>query len=100
VTDFGVHRPLDRPAAVGGFMSLLRAGGEDLRESLGALLGRQDVRIAYWLADSERWVDENGRSRLVDVSETGVTVVRYRGEPVAALLLDPPPEERLRLDSH
>jgi signal transduction histidine kinase len=86
VNDSAVHRPLDRVLAL---VSLL-AAGSTARDGLAAALGRPDVTLAYWLPDDERWVDPGGRPVELDLSRPTVTVVSYRDQRVAALLLDPP----------
>jgi signal transduction histidine kinase len=97
VTGSAVHRTLDRSAALETFVSLLAAGTDDVGRVLGDVLGRPDLRIAYWLPDAERWVDRDGARRLIDVSQPGVAVVSYRGERVGALVVDGPPAEPLDL---
>src|SRR4051812_11062532 len=91
VTGSTVHRPPDRSAAVSAFVTLLASGAHDVRTSLSEVLGRPDVRIAYWLPDDQRWVDEDGRRCVIDASLPGVTVVCFRAKRVAALVLDRPP---------
>jgi len=86
---------LDRPSAIATFVSLLAADAGDVCASLGAVLGRPDLQIVYWLPDDERWVDRNGERQAVDLSQPGATVVAHRGNRVAALLLDPPLVARL-----
>jgi signal transduction histidine kinase/DNA-binding transcriptional ArsR family regulator len=95
---------------------MLAAGGGDVRACLAEVLGRSELRIAYWLPDAERWVDRDGGRQEVDPSQPGVTLVSHGGRCVAALLLDSPgPDladpllaavglgletERLRLELH
>jgi signal transduction histidine kinase len=85
VNGSAVHHPTDRVQAL---LSLLAAGESDVRGCLGEVLGQPELGVAYWLPDDERWVDGDGRAVDVDGTKAGVTVVSYRGEQVAALLLE------------
>jgi signal transduction histidine kinase len=89
-----VQRPLDRSDALGRFVSLLDTGDGDVRAGLAAVLGRPDLRIAYWLPDAERWVDREGKRQVVELSQPGVRVISHRGQRVAALSFDRPLPER------
>src|SRR3954467_9054075 len=80
VTGSTVHRPPYRSAAVSAFVTLLPSGAHDVRTSLSEVLGRPDLRIAYWLPDDQRWVDEDGRRCVIDASLPGVTVVCFRAK--------------------
>jgi signal transduction histidine kinase len=86
VDGLAAHRPPDGGAALPTFMSLLAAAGGDVRANLADLLGRPQLRIAYWLPEAERWVDRAGSRLDLDVSRPGVTVVPYQGQRVAALI--------------
>jgi signal transduction histidine kinase len=98
VNDSAVHRPLDRSTAVSTFVALLATGTLDVRESLAAVLGRPDLRIAYWLPDAERWVNEDGRVEVLNESGPDVTVVTHRAQRVAVLLDDSRPGDPIQLD--
>ena len=95
--DSAVNRSLDDPSAIATFVSRLAADAGDVCGSLSAVLGRPDLRIAYWLPDAERWVDRNGQRQVVDVKQPGIAVVSHRGDRVAALVLDPPLAEPVEL---
>jgi signal transduction histidine kinase len=97
VNDSAAHCPLDRSAAVSTFVSLLATDPGDVRASIAAVLGRPDLRVAYWLPDAERWVDRDGVRRVVDLSHPGVTLVSHRGHRAAALFDDPPRPEAPQL---
>jgi signal transduction histidine kinase len=93
-----VQRPLDRADALGDFVSLLQGGDGDVRAALAAVLGRPDLRIAYWLPDAERWVDREGERQVIDVSQPAVRVISHHGQRVAALSFDRPLPERTELE--
>ena len=64
-----------------------------LRAALAELLG--DVQIAYWLPESERYVDASGRPFVLP--ERGWTAVELRGQRVAAIVHDPALDEEPEL---
>lgn len=77
-----------------GALAIELGGGEDgatperVQQALGRALHDPSVRLAYWLADREGYVDVDGRPvALPDTHE--VTLLRRDGEPFAALLHDP-----------
>lgn len=84
---------LDSSAALHTFLSLLAAGAGDVRASLAEVIGRPDLRIAYWLADAERWVNRDGDRQEIHTSQPSVKLVSHGGRRVAALLIDPPQPE-------
>jgi signal transduction histidine kinase len=62
-------------------------GEDELRTALADALGDPSVRLAYWLPESERFVDAGGRP--VTLPETGWTAVDVHGRRVAAIVHDP-----------
>ncbi|HET9010472.1 MAG TPA: GAF domain-containing protein, partial [Gemmatimonadaceae bacterium] len=56
------------------------------------------LELAYWLPDAERWVDQAGNPRAVDITHPGVILVDHRGSRIAALSIDPPPAVQPDLD--
>jgi signal transduction histidine kinase len=82
-----------RGQGIGALVSRLgqapQAGG--LREELGRALGDPSVELAYWLPESQRYVDADGRP--VDPawmsSDRALTVVEREGRRVAAIFHDP-----------
>jgi signal transduction histidine kinase len=62
----------------------------DLRAALRRALGDASLEVAYWLPDSDTWVDTDGRVIRVPPPDAGVasTVVDHGGQRVAALLHD------------
>lgn len=67
MTESVTHRPLDSGAALQKSVSLLGAGGGDVRASLATVLSRPGLIIAYWVS-GERWVSGDGERAAVDVS--------------------------------
>jgi signal transduction histidine kinase len=93
VTRPALHRPLDDGVTLATWLALLESGEEDVQASLATLLGCDDLMIAYWLPDDERWVDRMGERMVVDASDPRVTVISRRGGPVAALSAEAPLRE-------
>lgn len=64
--------------------------GAPVRELLAESLGDRSVSVAYWLPESERFVDEVGRPVDLPDPVTGRawTVVERDGRPVAAIIHD------------
>jgi signal transduction histidine kinase len=70
-----------------------RPGVHELRDVMAHALGDPSLTIAYWIKDTERWVDADGRvvALAYPTSARGraVTLVRDdNGRPVAALVHD------------
>jgi signal transduction histidine kinase len=57
-----------------------------VQEALAAALHDPSLRVAYWVADQERYVDADGRPVALDSAHTRVD---RGGTPVAVLLHDP-----------
>ena len=89
MTEPAVHPPRGS-GALAAFLSQLASSEADVQAALATVLGRPRVRVAYWIADDERWVDRSGARVTLDAADPGVTVVLHRGEPVAALQDDGP----------
>ena len=65
-------------------------GRGELRAALADALGDPSVELAYWLPDSEQYVDADGRPMAVYAdSGRGVTEVRSEGRRIAAIVHDP-----------
>jgi signal transduction histidine kinase len=62
-------------------------GEEELRAALAEVLGDPGVQLAYWLPESERFVDVAGRP--FRLPERGWTAVELKGRRVAAIVHDP-----------
>jgi signal transduction histidine kinase len=62
-------------------------GEEPLRAALADALGDPSLALAYWLPDSERFVDARGHP--VEVSGPGWTEVEVQGRRIAAIAHDP-----------
>jgi len=61
-----------------------------LHAALARALRDPSLKVAYWLADAERFVDAEGRPvTLPEGSERAVTEVRREGRRIAALVHDP-----------
>src|SRR5215207_102219 len=61
-----------------------------LRAALARALHDPSLTVAYWLADSERFVDADGRAvTMPDGPERTVTEVQREGRRIAALIHDP-----------
>jgi signal transduction histidine kinase len=80
-------------SAVAGLVVELGEGGTpiDLRAALGRALGDPSLELAYWVPAGARYVDAQGHPMQLPEpgAERVVTVVRQRGQPVAALVHDP-----------
>jgi signal transduction histidine kinase len=76
-------------AAVSELISRLgeAPGEEELRAALAEGLGDPGVQLAYWLPESERFVDSAGRP--FPLPEEGCTAVELKGRRVAAIVHDP-----------
>jgi signal transduction histidine kinase len=62
----------------------------ELREALADALGDPSVEIAYWLPDSEQYVDADGHPvELPRGRDRGITDVKLEGRRVAAIIHDP-----------
>jgi signal transduction histidine kinase len=70
-------------------------GEEELRAALADALGDASLALAYWLPESERFVDAGGRP--VTVPEHGWTAVELQGRRVAAIVHDPALDEEPQL---
>lgn len=86
----GLFRLQLRRAAVGGLVVRIGSGSADepLRDALASTLGDPSLRIAYWLADREGYVDENGRAVEIP-ADRSTTVVERAGGRLAVLIHDP-----------
>ena len=62
-----------------------------VREALARTLGDPSLELAFWLAESDRYVDSEGRPADLAVESGGraVTVLEHDGRRVAALICDP-----------
>ena len=87
-----VRSRMSRAAAVEDLVARLTQapGPGRLRDALAEALGDDTVSVAYWLPDSQRYVDGHGQP--VELPEPGgervATVVEHDGEPVAAIVHD------------
>ncbi|WP_309111478.1 histidine kinase [Saccharothrix sp.] len=83
-----LRRRMDRGGVADLVVRLSGGGGRGVQEALAASLKDPGVRVGYWVAPQERYVDASGA-----VVEGGEGVVQTRvdvgGEPVALLLHDP-----------
>lgn len=85
-----VRLRLDR-ATVASLVVQLREAGTplDLQQTLARTLGDPSLRLAYWLDQSEEYVDRTGRPVAVDQDGLeGVTVIERDGRRIAALVHD------------
>ena len=66
-------------------------GRGELRAAIADALGDPSVELAYWLPDSEQYVDAEGRTvpQPVDHPGRGVTEVTHDGRRLAAIVHDP-----------
>jgi PAS domain S-box-containing protein len=64
--------------------------GTPLRDALADVLGDPSLALAYWSAERERWVDEEGRALPDPIASGGqtATFVEQGGQRVAALIHD------------
>jgi signal transduction histidine kinase len=78
--------------AVGGLMAMIgsRAPAEDLRDILARALNDPSLGLAYWLPESEQFVDDEGRPVELPGggSARAATEVRLEGVLVGALIHD------------
>jgi PAS domain S-box-containing protein len=65
--------------------------GTPLRDALAEALGDPSLQLAYWSAERERWVDEEGRTLTEPIVRAGqaATYVEQGDHRVAALIHDP-----------
>jgi signal transduction histidine kinase len=79
-----------RLAQSGAVTEIVGSAGGDLRDALATALGDQSVELAYWLPESRRYVDRDGRH--VDLPEgnrrRSVTEIEHDGRRVAAIVHD------------
>jgi signal transduction histidine kinase len=80
---------LAQAAAVSALIARLgqAPGEEPLRAALADALGDPSLALAYWLPDTERFVDALGHP--VEVSGPGWTEVEVQGRRIAAIAHDP-----------
>ena len=66
-------------------------GRGELRAALAEALGDPSVELAYWLPDSEQYVDADGRPVALPAAgaDRGVTEVQHDGRRIAAIVHDP-----------
>jgi signal transduction histidine kinase len=71
----------------------------ELLEALARALRDPSLKVAYWLPDTERYVDALGRTVSLPkaTTERGVTMVEHGGRRVAALIHDPALHQDQRL---
>ena len=69
------------------FLSLLAGGSQGAAGALGVVLGAEHLELAYWMPGAQRWVDQAGNPRAVDITQPGVILVDYRRNRVAALTM-------------
>ena len=76
---------LGRAGAVSVLVERLR--GESVRDALADALGDPSLALAYWLPDSERFVDDEGHPVTLPPAGAGraVTEIQRDGAPVAAI---------------
>jgi signal transduction histidine kinase len=93
----GLRTRLAHGAAVSRLIARLgQVPGEDaLRAALAEALGDPSLRLAYWLPDSERFVDAAGRP--FPMPERGWTAVELHGRRVAAIVHEPALDEEPQL---
>jgi signal transduction histidine kinase len=87
-----LRRRLARSAVAGLVVELgERRTSVDLGAALGRALGDPSLEVAYWVPAGDRYVDAQGHPMQLPPpdSERVATVVRQRGQPVAALVHDP-----------
>jgi signal transduction histidine kinase len=93
----GLRTRLAHGAAVSRLIARLGQvpGEHALRAALAEALGDPSLRLAYWLPDSERFVDAAGRP--FPMPERGWTAVELHGRRVAAIVHDPALDEEPQL---
>ncbi|MBV9915136.1 MAG: hypothetical protein JO153_01435 [Solirubrobacterales bacterium] len=82
---------MSRGGAVGSLVARLgQADGRvAVRDALAEALGDRGLRLAYWLPDSQRYVDANGDPTPLGQVGDAVTDVRLDGRRVGAVVHDP-----------
>ena len=87
---------LQRRMARGAVAGLVVELGEsnapaDLRAALARALGDPTLELAYWFPTSARYVDADGKPVALPEPDDArqATVVKRRGQPIAALIHDP-----------
>jgi signal transduction histidine kinase len=84
-----------RLAQSGAVAKIVRSAGGDLRDALADGLGDPSLELAYWLPDSRRYVDRDGRAvELPDGGPRAVTRIELDGRCVAAIVHDPSLDEQ------
>ena len=82
-----------RGGAVGRLVASLGEplGSGELRDALSHALGDPSLELAYWLPESEQYVDEKGRRVELPGPGSGraASPVSLEGRPVAAIVHDP-----------
>ena len=71
-------------------LAIALGNGMPLRDALADALGDPSLELAYWSAQRESWVDEEGRSLSDPIAKgaRAATFVEHGGQRVAALLHD------------
>jgi signal transduction histidine kinase len=79
-----------RLAQSGAVKEIVASAGGDLRDALATALGDKSLELAYWLPQSRRYVDRDGRT--VDLPEgdrrRSVTQIEHDGRCIAAIVHD------------
>jgi signal transduction histidine kinase len=79
-----------RLAQSGAVTEIVGSAGGDLRDALATGLGDQSLELAYWLPESARYVDRDGRT--VELPEgdrhRSVTKIEHEGRCIAAIVHD------------
>ncbi|XVV06178.1 histidine kinase [Actinosynnema sp. CA-248983] len=83
-----LRRRMDRGGVADLVVRLSGGGGRGVQEALAASLKDPGVRVGYWVASQERYVDASG-AVVVGGEDVVQTRVDVGGEPVALLLHDP-----------
>jgi signal transduction histidine kinase len=82
-----------RTGAVASLVERLggRLEADELRDALAQALGDPSLAIAFWLPDSDRFVDADGRPVELPAagSDRSATTIEHDGHRVAALIHDP-----------
>jgi signal transduction histidine kinase len=80
---------LSRAGAVSALLE--RLGRVSARDALAEALGDHSLTLAYWLPDSSRYVDADGRAVALPTAggDRAVTEIERDGGPVAAIVHDP-----------
>jgi PAS domain S-box-containing protein len=71
-------------------LAIAIGNGTPLRDALADALGDPSLELAYWSAERERWVDEEGRTLSDPIARDAhaATFVEQRGKRVAAIIHD------------